>query len=115
LNRFKTLITDLRIEKLSKLSRNAKIGIGAGVLGAAVICTALFLNTGTDVYKLTVAGQDAGYLQDTEMVNKAIDEIKADLSKKTNGVEIIVDDKAIAVESTDLKAKKAAFLTADQL
>ncbi len=115
LNRFKTLITDLRIEKLSKLSRNAKIGIGAGVLGAAVICTALFLNTGTDVYKLTVAGQDAGYLQDSEMVTKAIDEIKADLSKKTNGVEIIVDDKAIAVESTDLKAKKVAFLTDDQL
>lgn len=114
-NKGKTLITDFRIEKLSKISKNTKIGIGAGVLGAAVICTALLLNAGTDVYKLTIAGQEAGYLQDTEMVPQAIDEIKADLSKKTDGVEIIVDDKAIAVEPTDMKAKKVAFLTDDQL
>lgn len=111
----KTLITDFRIEKLSRLSRNAKIGIGAVVLGAVVISTALFLNMGTDVYKLTIAGQDAGYLPDTEMVPQAVEEIKSDLSKKTGGVEIIVDDKAIACEATDLKAKKVTFLTDGQL
>ncbi|HVI39953.1 MAG TPA: peptidoglycan DD-metalloendopeptidase family protein [Anaerovoracaceae bacterium] len=114
-DKFKTLITDLKIEKLSILSRNAKIGIGAGILGAAVISTALFLNMGTDVYKLTIAGQDAGYLSDTEMVPQAIEEIMADLSSKANGVEIIVDNKAIAWEATDLKAKKVTFLTDDQL
>lgn len=112
---FKTQITDFRIEKLSKLSRNAKIGIGAGVLGAVVIGTALFLNTGTDVYKLTIAGQEAGYLADTEMVPQALEEIKADLSKQAGGLEIIVDDKAIAVEATDLKAKKVTLLSDDQL
>jgi murein DD-endopeptidase MepM/ murein hydrolase activator NlpD len=115
LNRSKTLITDFRIEKLSRLSRNAKIAIGAGILGTAVICTALFMNAGTDVYKLTIAGQDAGYLKDTEMVTKAVDEIKADLSGKTEGVEIVADEKAITVEPTDLSAKKVDLLTEDQL
>jgi murein DD-endopeptidase MepM/ murein hydrolase activator NlpD len=115
LKKIKTLITDFRIEKLSRLSRNAKIAIGAGVLGTAVICTAVFLNAGPDVYKLTIAGQNAGYLQDAETVQQAIDEIKADLSKKTDGIEIVVDNKAIAVEPTDLKSRKVAFLTDDQL
>ncbi len=111
----KTQITDFRIEKLSKLSRNAKIGVGAGVLGAVVISAALVLSAGPDVYRLTIAGQNAGYLADTEMVPQAIEEIKADLSKEADGVEIVVDDKAIAVEQTDLKAKKVTFLTGDQL
>jgi murein DD-endopeptidase MepM/ murein hydrolase activator NlpD len=111
----RTQITGFRIEKLSSLSRNAKIGIGAGVLGAVVISMALFLNAGPDVYKLTISGQDAGYLSDTEMVPMVIEEITADLSKKADGVEIIVDEKAIAWEVTDLKAKKVTFLTEGQL
>ena len=114
-NGLKTRITDLRIEKLSKLSRNAKIGIGASALGVVVICTALFLNMGPDVYQLTIAGKDAGYLTDTEMVTQAIDEIKADLSKTAGGVEIDMDDKAIVCEATDLSARKVTFLTEDQL
>lgn len=110
-----THIADFRIEKLSRLSRNAKIGIGAGVLGAAVICTAAFLNTGMDVYKLTIAGQDAGYINDTELIAQAIGEIEKDLSEKSAGVEFTVDQKAIAYEESDLKAKNVTFLTEDQL
>jgi murein DD-endopeptidase MepM/ murein hydrolase activator NlpD len=113
--RIKNQITDFRIEKLSRLSRNAKIGIGAGALGVVVICTALFLNMGPNVYQLTIAGKDAGYLPDAEMVTQAIDEIKVDLSKDAGGIEIAVDDKAIACESTDLSARKVTFLTGDQL
>jgi len=111
----KIIITDFRIEKLSKLSRNARMRIGAGVLGTAMICTALFLNMGSDVYKLTIAGQEAGYLSDTEMVAQVIEEIKTDLSEQTGGVEIIVDEKAIAVTESDLKAKKVTLLAEDQL
>ncbi|MEL7656283.1 MAG: G5 domain-containing protein, partial [Bacillota bacterium] len=114
-DKFKTKITDFRIEKLSKLSRNAKMRIGAGILGTALIGTAFFLNMGTDVYKLTIAGQDAGYLPDAEMIPQVIEEIKADLSKSSDGMEIIVDDKAIVCEETDQKAKKVTFLTDDQL
>lgn len=115
LSDLKTQITDFRIEKLSKLSRNTRIGIGAGALGALVITTALFLNAGPDVYKVTIAGQEAGYLTDTEMVPQAIEEIKSDLSKDAGGVEIVVDDKAISVEATDLKAKKVELLSDGQL
>jgi murein DD-endopeptidase MepM/ murein hydrolase activator NlpD len=115
LNILKSYITDFRIEKLSRLSRNVKIGIGAGVLGAAVICTAAFFNAGTDVYKLTIAGQDAGYINDAELISQAIGEIEKDLSAKTAGVEFTVDEKAIAYEESDLKAKDVKFLTDDQL
>lgn len=108
-------LTDFRIEKLSKLSRNAKIGIGAGVLGAVVISSALLMNPGPDVYKLTIAGQEAGYITDTEMVPQAIEEIRTDLSQEAGGAEIIVDDKAIAVEETDLNAKKITLLTGEDL
>jgi murein DD-endopeptidase MepM/ murein hydrolase activator NlpD len=112
---FKTIITDLRIEKLSKLSRNAKIGIGAGVLGVVVIGSVLILNPGQDVYQLTIAGEEAGYIADTETVSAAIEEIKADLSKEAGGAEIVVDDNAIAVKETDLKANKITFLSNDEL
>lgn len=111
----KTKATDFRIEKLSQLSRNAKIGIGAGALCAVAISAALFMNMGPDVYKVTIAGHGAGYITDTEMIPQAIEEIKADLSQKADGVEIIVDDKAIASQITDLKAKKVDLLTGDQL
>lgn len=114
-DRFKTLITDIRIDKLSRLNRNTKIGIGAGLLGAAVICTAIFLSTGTDAYKLTIAGKDAGYLQDPEMVSQVMEEIKTDLSKQVKGAEIVVDDKAVACEKADLKGKDVKFLSDDQL
>ncbi len=111
----KNWITDFRIEKISRLGRNAKIGIGVGALGAVVITTALFLNMGPDVYKLTIAGKNAGYLTDTEMIPMAIEEISADLSKKADGVEILVDESAIAWEETDLKAKNVALLSGKQL
>lgn len=111
----KTGITDFRIDKLSRVSRNVKIGIGAGVLGVMLISTALLLNMGTDVYKLTIAGQEAGYLPDAKMVEQSLEEIKSDLETRSDGVEIIIEDKAIVCEATDLKARKVEFLTNKQL
>jgi murein DD-endopeptidase MepM/ murein hydrolase activator NlpD len=111
----KAKITDFRIDFVSRLSRNTKIGIGAGILGAVVISTALFLNTGPDVYKLTIAGQEAGYLPNAEMVQESLDSIKADLSEWSEGVEIIADEQSVVCEKTDLKAKKVTFLTEEQL
>ncbi len=111
----KIKITDFRIEKLSKLGRNTKIGIGAGVLGAVIITTALLMNLGPDVYRLTIAGKDAGYLTDTEMVPQVIEEIKSDLSKKAGGVEFTVDESALAWEATDLNAKKVTILSEEKL
>lgn len=105
----------IQIEKLKGLSRNAKIGIGAGVLGAVIISTAIFLNMGTDVYKLTIAGKDAGYLPNEEMIAQSIEEIQTDLSAKADGVEIIIDNKAITCEPTDLKTNNVSLLSDDQL
>lgn len=109
-------ITDIRIEKISKLSQTAKLRIKAGALGAVAlgavaIGAALYLNMGPDVYQLTIAGRDAGYLTDTELVPKAIEEIRADFSEQTNGAEIVVDDKAIVLDIADIKASKVKLLT----
>lgn len=114
---FKTLIADLRIEKLSKLGQAAKTRIKYGVLGsvllgAVAVGAALYLNMGPDVYQLTIAGRDAGYLTETEFITQAVEEIRADLAEQAPGAEIVMDDTAIAVEITDLKAKKTDLLTA---
>lgn len=79
----------IKLEKLKNLNKNVKIGIGAGILGVAVISTALYMNMGTDIYKLTIAGQDAGYLPNAEMIAESIEDIQTDLSAKADGVEII--------------------------
>lgn len=105
----------IKLEKLKNLNKNVKIGIGAGILGVAVISTALYMNMGTDVYKLTIAGQDAGYLPNAEMIAESIEDIQTDLSAKADGVEIIVDNDAIACVPTDLNSKVVSFLDEDQL
>ena len=108
-------LTDFRIDILSRINTKAKIGIGAGVLAAIAISTAVFLNSGPDVYKLTINGQEAGYLPDGTMVAESLEEIKTDLSKGADGIDFIVDEEAISYEKTDLKARKITFLTEDEL
>lgn len=117
-NAAKTLkagLTDFRIDILSRLNTKAKIGIGAGALSMIIISTAVFLNSGPDVYKLTINGQEAGYLPDETMVSESLEEIKTDLSKNSAGMEFIVDEEAISSEKTDLKARKVTFLTEEEL
>lgn len=114
-DQFKTKLIDFRVEKLSKLSKNAKIGLCAGILGVAVIGTMVAVNAGPDVYQVTIAGKNAGYLQDTGMVEQTLDGIKADLSKTTNGLEIMVDNSAVRCQETDLNEKDVKFLTGKQL
>ena len=114
-DQFKTLIIDFRIEKLSRLSRDVKIGIGAGILGVAVIGSAIAMNAAPDVYKLTIAGKDAGYLPEKEMVQQSLEEIESDLAKTTEGIDVVVDDSAIACEDTDLNANDVTFLTDQQI
>jgi len=78
-DKFRPLLDDFRIEQLSKLGQNAKIGIGAGLLGVAVISIALFLNISNDVHKVIIAGQEVGYITEEEMVDKTLEEIKVDV------------------------------------
>ncbi len=115
MDKFRQLIGDFRIEQLSKLSQNAKKGIGAGLLGVAVISIALFLNISNDVHKVIIAGQEVGYITEEEMVDKTLEEIKVDVSNKASGMEIVVDSDALVCEATALKAKDVTILTKDKL
>ncbi|MDD4564960.1 MAG: peptidoglycan DD-metalloendopeptidase family protein [Eubacteriales bacterium] len=113
--KIKTKITDFRIDILSRAGKKVKIGVGAGLLGAAVISAAIFLNMEDDVYKLTISGKNAGYISDPGMITQSLEEIKADLSERTDGVEIIIDEEAIICEPVDISHKKVTFLKEKQI
>lgn len=113
---FKTKISDFRIEHLSKLSKNAKIFIGAGALGAVVISTAVFVNlTDEEIYTLAINGEQVGYLSEMEIMDKVLEEIKADLSEVSPEAEIIINEEAVEITPADVKKKDVSFLTGDQL
>lgn len=114
-NNIKMKIDDFRIEKLSKLNKNMKIGICTGILGVAVIGTALFMNMGTDVYRITISGQEAGYISEKEIIAQTIEEIKSELSDRIDGVEILISNDELVCQATDLKEKDVTFLTAGEL
>lgn len=113
--KIKVKITDLRIDVLSRVSKKGKIGIVVGLLGAVVISSAILLNMGDDVYKLTISGKDSGYLSDPEIITQSLEEIKTDLSGRTDGVEIIIDEDAIVCEPVDINPKKVTYLTERQV
>lgn len=113
---FKTKISDFRIEHLSKLSKNAKIFIGAGALGVVVISTAVFVNLADEeIYTLAINGEQVGYLSEMEIMDKVLEEIKADLSEVSPEAEIIINEEAVEITPADVKKKDVSFLTGDQL
>lgn len=115
-NIFKTKINDFRIEYISKLSRNVKISIGAGAIGVLVLSTALFMNMDNDkIFKLSIDGEQVGYLIETELVDKVLGEIQADLSEVSKDVEIVVEKEAILVEMADVSKKEVSILTEEEL
>jgi hypothetical protein len=114
--KIKTKITDFRIEILSRASKKVKIGIvTGGIVGAVVISSVIFLNIEEDVYKLTISGKNSGYISDPQLISQCLEEIKTDLSGRTDGMEIIIDDDAILFESVDINANKVNFLTKKEI
>lgn len=113
--KIKTIITDFRIEILSRASKKIKIGIVAGFVGAAVISSAIFLNLEKDVYKLTISGKNSGYISDPALISQCLEEIKTDLTERTGGIEIVIDDEAILTEPVDVDSNKVAFLTEEEI
>lgn len=113
---FKTKISDFRIEHLSKLSKNTKIFIGAGALGAVIISTAVFVNlTDEEIYTLSINGEQVGYLSEMEIMDKTLEEIQAELSEISPEAELVIDEDAVEITPADVKKKNVSFLTGDQL
>lgn len=113
--KLQTVVNDIRIEYLSKLGKKAKIGIGAGLLGLAVLSSAVIINLNSDVYAINISGKQIGYIKDEQMLDQTLEDIKADLSKVSGGLEIIVDEGALVSTATELKDKNTALLTQEEL
>ncbi len=113
--KIKIKTTDFRIDILSRVNKKIKIGVGTGLLATVLIGSAIFFSMNDDVYKLTIAGQEAGYLSDPRIITECLEEIKADMTEQTDGLKVIIDDNAIAYEPQDIDAKKVTFLTEEQI
>lgn len=98
-----------------KMDRKIMLGIGAGVLGVAVLSTALIVTMGTDVYQVSIDGKSIGYVENREIVDETIQDAKAELIKKNKGLEIVEDKEMIACIPTDLSKRKVTFLSEKQL
>lgn len=115
INIVQTRINDIRIEQLSRLNKKVKIGVGAGLLGVAVISTAVFMNIGTDIYVVSIEGRQAGYISEASMVDQVVEEVKLDLSKDIEGLEIVFNKDALDVQVADVNEKEISLMTSEDL
>ena len=105
-----------RIKKeIVKLNKNTRIAILAGVIGCFVLSTVLVMASGAEVYSLTIAGKNAGYITNTALIDEAVKEIKADYSNGKEGINLSVDKRAIEYKGTDLEKNDVNPLTVKEL
>ncbi len=102
-------------KRLKRINHRQKIVLSAGVAGCILLSTAFIMTSGAEVYRLTIAGTNAGYITDKSMVAEAMEEIKADDTGKENGLDITIDQKSISIQRTDLKANEITPLSVDDL
>ncbi len=100
---------------MQKINHRQKIAISAGVAGCILLSSAFIMASGAEVYSLTIAGTNAGYITDKSMVAKAMEEIKADYAGEENGLDVTIDQKLISVQKTDLEANEITPLSVDDL
>lgn len=121
----KKKIIDFRIERLSKLSNKVLVGIGAGTLGAIVLCGALVLTGGanptdeslvaeeaaaatTSCYVVQIDGQKIATLASREEAQAVLDGVAA--YYQTDGSEVISVSYAEGVELLEVQEEKPELL-----
>ncbi len=106
---------NLAAEIIRKWNKKTKVAVLSGVLVCFVLSTAFAVNSGTEVYSLSIAGRNAGYITDTALIDKAIGEIDADYAAGETPLDITVDREALTYEKTDLKKEETASLSVKEL
>lgn len=96
------------------LNKKSRIGLAAASC-AVILIFVVCMVTGTEVYSLFIDGNAAGYVTDKASVGQAVNEIKDEYSKGKNGIDISVDEKALAIKSTDLKKESVTALSDKEL
>lgn len=105
----------LSIEKWNLINKKVKLGIGVGVLGIAVLGTVLVMNMGADVYQITIAGHNGGYITEETMIEEAFAAIEEELTALAPDAELVIDRESLVCEPTDLKAKTVDILSEEEL
>lgn len=101
--------------QIIKWNRQTKLGILAGLAGCVVLGAVLFMASGAEVYSLSIAGRDAGYITDKALIDGVIKEIKIEYSNTKDGADVSVDRDAIACKGTELEESDITALTAEEL
>lgn len=99
----------------SKINKKVMIGIGASVIGIAVISTAVVANLGTDVYALSINGKKVGYVSDEESVFNTVDQIQKNLNKENKGIKILYNKDSVKCVPTDLNEDEVTLLNEKKL
>jgi cell wall-associated NlpC family hydrolase len=102
-------------EAARKMNKNTRIMVLLGVAVCFILSTAFAMTSGTEVYGLTIAGKDAGYITNAAVIDEAVKEITADYAGGNIPMEVSVDREQVKVEKTDLEKEKVTVLSAKQL
>ena len=107
-----THLTAKRVGRQLKYDKKTRI-ITAAVLGLMICCSIWFQITGAEVYSLTIGGKEAGYITDQSLVKEAVVNIGSNY--EDDGIEVIIDENAIACKPTKLKKTDVQVLSLGDL
>lgn len=111
INDYKNLVKN----EVLKLNKKTRIAALTGIIGCIVLSTGFAMASGTEVYSLTIAGKEAGYIIDTTLIDEAVKGITANYANGKDPMEISVDRKGIKYEETDLEKNEISALTEKEL
>lgn len=100
---------------IKKLDKKIKLFMLFGIIGCIILGTLFLFASGSEVYSLTIAGRNAGYITDTALIDEAVNEIKTDYASKKEPLEVSIDQDKIAYEGAKLDKDEVTSLTVKQL
>ncbi|MEL7657592.1 MAG: G5 domain-containing protein, partial [Bacillota bacterium] len=106
---------NLSIKGRLKSSKIKKILLLSGILSCIITGTFFVLASGSEVYSLTIAGKNAGYITDTALVDEAVQEIKSDYANEKDPINVTIDKDKITYQGTDFDKDEITPLTVDEL
>ena len=98
-----------------KLNKKNKILILSSILGCIVLSTIFAIASGPEVYSLTIAGRNAGYITDSALIDEAVSEIKTTYTNEKESPDVSIDREKIVYQGTDLKKSEMTPLTVEEL
>ena len=101
--------------EIKKLNKRTKIIILSSISGCIILGTLLVFASGSEVYSLTIAGRNAGYITDTALIDEAVSEIISDYANEKEPLDVSIDQDKIIYLGTKFDKNEITPLTAKEL